>query len=321
MINVLIVPAGSGMAIAAIQALKKTKDIRIVTADSNKLSPGLHLSQKGYLIPLFKEPNFYNSLFNIIDKEKIDVVIPAYDTILHEFSEKNEEFEKHGTKLLLSSPEAISATRDKWITYQKLKDQVSFPISFIQKEDIDIDYPLHIKPRDGSGSINTFKIENEEELDFYLKKVPNPIIQEFLPGKEYTVDCLANNKGELMVNIARERIETKAGISTKGLIVNNNKINEIAKTISQLIKFYGPFFFQVKEDKFGNPKVMEINPRISGTMSLSSYSGVNIHELAIRQCMNQHFTIPEIKYGIYISRYLQDLYFDEKDFNIQKEGQ
>ncbi|MGZ7135988.1 MAG: ATP-grasp domain-containing protein [Methanobacterium sp.] len=315
--NIFILPAGSGMAIAAIKALNHDKKIRIISADMNKLAAGLYISDKGYLIPPFNDQLFYTEIEKIIEKEDIDVVIPALDTILQDFSNKKQYFNELGTKIMISEPNSIGIGLDKWKTYKKMKDIIPIPRSFIHVEDVDVDFPLLIKPRDGSGSENVFKIDDVEELNFFFKRVPNPIIQEYLSGNEYTVDCLADNYGNLLISIPRKRIETKAGISVKSQIVKYRELDNIAKKIAENIKFSGPFFFQVKEDDYGNPKLIEINPRISGTMSHSSHSGANLHKLAIQLLMKEKIKIPKINYGTYLTRYWEEIYLD---YNSMKDN-
>lgn len=310
--NILIIPAGSGMAIAAIKAMRADKNLKIISADVNKLAPGLYLSDKGYLIQPFDSDSFYPQLESIIKKERIDVVIPALDPILLDFSRKKEYFEGLGTKVMVSDNETIEIGRDKWKTYQRLNDVISIPKSFIKIDDVDVGYPLFIKPRGGSGSEDTFKIRSQEELNFFFNRIHKPIIQEYLCGKEYTIDCLADGESNLLLSIVRERIETKAGISVKGEIIKNEKLDEMAKDIAKNLKFTGPFFFQAKDDTNGEPKLMEINPRISGTMSLSSHSGANIHTLAVRLLMGEKVNIPKINHGIYLTRYWEEIYLDNE---------
>jgi len=303
------------MAIAAIKSLKKYPEISIVGADSNKLAAGLYLCHKKYVVPEFNDDYFWDEIKHLIKKEDINVIIPALDHLLLPIAQKKEELESIGVKVLISDEETIEITRDKWRTYRKLKDVIPFPKSFIKKEDIDIDYPLIIKPRGGSGSIDVHKINSREELEFFFKRVHNPIIQDFLSGEEYTVDCLSGHNGGLLVSIPRIRIETKAGISVKGKIIKNELLDEMAQKIANNISLNGPFFFQVKEDEKNVPRLTEINSRISGTMSLSNTAGPNIHALSIKMCMGEKLKIPEIKYDTYITRYWEDIYLTEGDLD------
>jgi carbamoyl-phosphate synthase large subunit len=302
------------MAIAAIQMLNQIEDIKTVALDANPLAAGLYLANKGYIVPPFNDSKFFLKLQSIIEKENIDVILPALDTILLEFARNKKRLEKIGTKVIISNEESIIITRDKWKTYKALYAKIPLPKSYIRLKDITIDFPLFIKPRDGSGSINIYKINDREDLNFFFKKVKNPIIQEYLHGKEYTVDCLTDINGKLLISIKRERIETKAGISVKGKIIQNQKLDNMAHKIAENIFFQGPFFFQAKEDDNGEPKLTEINARISGTMSLSSASGVNIHNLAVRLFMGENVQIPKIKTNLYITRYWNDIFVTKKDF-------
>lgn len=310
--RVLLVPSGSAMAVAANHALRRYKGFKIIGADSNKLAAGMYLCDEGYTVPKFKDKNFFPAIKKIAKKEKIDVIFPCLDPVLYDFSKRKREFEEIGSKVIVSDPESISICRDKWKTMKKLKDKIPLPESCIKKEDVK-SYPVFIKPRDGSGSKHIYKINSKEELDALYDKVPKPIIQEFLAGKEYSIDCLCDKDGKLLACVPQERIDSRSGVATQGKIVKNKKLREIAEKISETIKFSGPFFFQTIEDDKGVPKLTEINPRIAGIMSLSSNSGVNIHALAVKIFMGEEVSIPKINYDIYMTRYLSDIFLKDED--------
>ena len=309
-IKILIVPAGSRMSIPVIKFLKKDKWIKVVSADINKLAAGLYLSDKAYLIsPFSREKKFFSDLKKIILKEKIDILIPGLDPLLVKFSKNQSYFQKLRVKVIISPLKTILITRDKWKTYQALKDVIPMPKSFLRKNDVDISFPLFIKPRGGSGSIDVFKTRNKAELEFYFSKIISPIIQDYLEGKEYTVYCLVNMEGRLLFSIVRERLETKAGVSVIGRVVKHKKIEDIALKISKKLKFQGPFFFQVKEKK-GIPYVTEINARFGGGMPLSCAAGPNIYLLSVKLFMGKRLTIPKIKRNIYFTRFDNEIYLN-----------
>lgn len=312
-IKILVVPAGSRIAVGIIKFLSQEKNIEVLSADVDKLAPGLYFSKKGYLIaPFSEEKKFWGDLKNIILKEKIEIVIPALDPLLIKFAKSQKFFDNLGVRTLMSSPQTIFLTRDKWETYRALQAAVPLPKSFISKEKIDIGFPLFIKPRDGSGSINAFKVNSEEELNFYWQRIKNPIVQEYLEGREYTVDCLADMDGRLILCIPRIRLDTKAGVSIKGKVVKSKEIVAMAEKITKKIKFRGPFFFQVKE-KGGILKIVELNPRFGGGMPLSATAGPNIYLLALKLFLGEKIRkIPPIKYGLYFTRFEEEIYLDEK---------
>ena len=106
-IKVLIIPAGSRIALGVIKFLKKEKNKKVISADIDKLAPGLYLSDKGYLISPFTNKKFWKDLERIIKKEKIDIVIPSLDPLLFLFAKNRIFFEDLKTKVLISLSETI----------------------------------------------------------------------------------------------------------------------------------------------------------------------------------------------------------------------
>jgi len=312
--KVLIAPAGSGMAITAIKSLKRDSNIEIIVADSNHLAPALNMGLKSYTIPLLEDERFFPVLEQIIESESIDVFIPCLDPFLIPVAKNRDRLEALGTKVMISPVESIELSRDKWEMYRKLRGKIPLPASWIDRKDAQSKgYPLFIKPRDGSGSIDAYRIDTAEELEFYYRKVRNPIIQEYLPGREYTVDCLADLEGNLTVSSPRERIKTKAGICTISRTVRNSILEEIALKITEEVRITGPFFFQAKEDINGTPKVTELNIRLSGTMVLTTEAGANIPLIATKILLGEKIDkAPEVKEGIYLTRFWEEVYFSEE---------
>ena len=279
----------------------------------NRLAAGMYLADAAYMIPLLDHPAFFDLLFDIITKESVDVVIPALDPFLIPFAERREDIEGCGARLLLSPTRSLRITRDKWVTYSHLKEHIPVPKSWIEKEAIDMPFPLFIKPRAGSGSVDAKRLDNAKELDYYFRHIELPIVQDLLPGVEYTVDCLADTSGRLQASIPRKRLDVSNGVCTKSQIIASDQLDNMAAKVSSLVRFSGPFFFQAIEDAQGIPRLTEINPRISGTMSLSSASGWNIHVNAVRMLLGKPMVDSAIKLGIYVTRYWKDIYLDDGD--------
>jgi len=326
--KVLIAPVGSGMAMSALRSLSVEGGPEIIVADSDPLAPGLHIGLRSYVIPTIDDEAFFSSLEKIIRTENVNVFIPCLDPFLIPVARNRAFFEKLGVKVMISPAESLVLSRDKWKTYIGLKDKIPMPESWINPDEIPDDrYPLFIKPRDGSGSINAYRVDSKEELSFYMKKHRNMIVQEYLPGREFTVDCLTDENGKLLISSPRERIKTKAGICTISRTVEYPELDEIASRIVDEVAITGPFFFQAKEDREGNPKVTELNIRLAGTMSLSTAAGVNIPLLAIKILLGEKIqTKPRPKRGVYLMRFWNeiflnsgnDLRFDETEKPVEQ---
>ena len=315
-VNVLVTPAGSGMAVVAIKALLQDHNIKVVAADMNCFAAGLFLAHKGYIVPPIHSKSFFSTIEKIVRKENIQAILPCLDTFLLPFCEKGKELEKIGVKIILSPCETIRICRDKWLLYKRLHETIPMPLSAIlyNSSNLKLKFPIIVKPRAGSGSKHVFIAKNEEELNMYMRKVPDPIIQEYILGEEYTVDMLVDKDHKPLVIVPRKRLEIKAGISVKGIIQMNEEIIDIGRKLCNLLRFFGPVNFQVVlDERDGLPKLTEINPRIAGGMSLTIAAGVNIPLLSVYLALGKKVAIRTVRDGLCMSRYYEEIIFTSED--------
>lgn len=272
--RVLIVPVGTETALEICKSLADDPDLEIFGADTDPLNAGFCLLQHSVLTPSIEDKEFFTFLEKFIESKGIDLVFPTHDWFLMPFAERK----KIGrADLVVPDIHTVGITGSKELTYRFLKDSIPVPKVY-PTSDIPLsrEFPLFVKPKRGRGSIQAFKVDNEAQLNLYLSVVEGPLLMEYLPGREYTVDCLCDLAGRLLVVSIRERIKIKGGISMIARIVENQEIQETAERIAEKLRFKGGWFFQVREDKSGVPRLLEINVRIAGTMCLSRMAGVNI---------------------------------------------
>ena len=107
--------------------------------------------------------------------------------------------------------------------------------------------------------------------------------------------------------------------SFEASIQKNKKIEIMCKKIIKELKLTSNVHIQFKNSKNKVPKLIEINPRIGGTIILPSISGINLPYLAIKQCLNEK--IPSIKTSksTQMIRYTKELFLkNSKFFEIDK---
>jgi len=179
---------------------------------------------------------------------------------------------------------------------------------FKQEELREDDLPVFLKPEVGQGSKGTHLAEKMEDLEYYVGRESGLLILEYLPGKEYTIDCFTNNKGELIFCEARERIRVQNGISVRTETVNIDELKVMAEKINQSMEFRGVWFFQAKMDKNNKPTLLEVAPRMAGTMALVRSKGVNLALLSLFDAMGYEVSIDENDYNIEIDRALDNKY-------------
>ena len=147
---------------------------------------------------------------------------------------------------------------------------------------------------------------NKLKLKEYLKNFKydkNFFVEEYIDGKEYTVDCIYSIKNELIFTLIRERV-IKSSLSIVGKIVEDKKIYDFVKKLSDKLKFIGNVNIQVIVNKKGKIFLTDINPRISGSIIFSIKAGFNPFLYAQKVLNKKKILIPKkIKYGKTYYRY------------------
>lgn len=264
-------------------ALVLNKEMKIYGADMTGTAPALVYCDCVRRVVAMTSPEYIDNLLSICKKDKINLVIPTIDTDLLVLSENKERFERIGTKVMISSPDMIRICRDKNDTSHFFLDcGLSAPTTVNDWEKYELGYPAFIKPKDGSSSINAYKVENTEELVTYAERVENYIVQPFVSGHEYTIDIFCDWYGEPISIVPRERIQVRAGEVLKTRIELDSKMIEEGKILCSIFKPCGPMTVQLIRDDQGIDWFIEINPRFGGGAPLSMKAGARSAEAILK---------------------------------------
>ncbi|MCX7879307.1 MAG: ATP-grasp domain-containing protein [Ignavibacteria bacterium] len=314
-VNVLITSAGVATAVNLIYALRSSKKYQftIVAVDMNQYSAGLYLSDKWYLVPQINDPNYIPKILELCKKHNIYILFPLFSKEIIIFSKNLKLFEDEKINILIPSPDIIDICDNKLNFYKFLKNNNFLFPEIIDTKTLDenFTFPLLIKPISGSSTKNVYKIEDYLDLNYYTQKYKNSIIQKFISGTEYTVDCLAI-KGETIVAIPRIRILVKDGKSIVGKTVKKNNLMEIARELIKKINFNGPCNIQMIEDANKNIYIIEMNPRFAaGGLTLSVKSGANIPEMIVEYFMGEKLEpIKDFEDELIMIRYFSDIFLE-----------
>ncbi len=267
--KILIFPSTSNIALEIVNALKYETSFELILASSlPEISP--------YYLPNINSDNFKIELKKFINNYSIDIIFPAHDLFLDWLADNWGNIQ---ADIVSDYPEQIRKYRSKLQTYIFLRNKVRTPeiISKFKNNK----YPIFVKPDKGYGSKNVFLIKNSYEYE-NIPKDNDFLFLEFLPGKEYTVDCISNREGKLIDFVIRERIFIQSGIARITKIIKDRKdIENFVTRVAELTKLRGAWFLQVKDDNYNIPCLLEIGPRISGNMTLMRANGINTSLLSI----------------------------------------
>jgi len=275
---VAVFPAGSEIGLEIHNALRFVKDISLYgfTSTSDHSS---HVYKNTIIgLPYLGNDALLDTLQSEIERLDIHYIFPAHDDATV-FLSKNAG--KLSAKIVSPDENACKICRSKSLTFKTLKKFSFVPKVFSPEILGKKDFPVFIKPDQGQGSVGARKISSNDEL-LQVDCIDKFVICEYLQGKEYTVDCLTDANGDVLVSRHRERKRVKAGISVaSGCLPESSKVRLIAETISKKLNMKGAWFFQLKENSDGRFVLMEVAARIAGTMGMYRNLGINFPLLSL----------------------------------------
>ena len=289
--KILISCANGEISYELISFLKKK--YYVIGIDNNKLGLAKKICDKFFVSPKGKSKKF-PKFINKISKN-VDAIFLFADEEILNISKNINKFENLKKKILISDYKTISICNDKKKLEVKLGKLVNFPALKKSKE-------VLIKPKIGRGSKNIIILKDQNIIKSF-KNNNKYLVQEFIEGKEFTTDCFFKKNGVLHQLISRERI-VKKNVSIIGKTVKDKNIISIVKKISNYLKFKGSVNFQFikKNNKY---YLLEINPRISGSIIFSIRSKFDIIKYNINHLKNLKLKINKINYNKIYFRYYQ----------------
>ncbi|HHY39214.1 MAG TPA: ATP-grasp domain-containing protein [Clostridia bacterium] len=294
-------------------------------------------------------PRFVDEVLNIARLERVSVIIPCSTMELENLSKASSRFAKDGIKIAVSELEGLQIANNKARLYEELlKTEVRdivpryervFSPSALASISQKLGYPerkVCVKPAFGKGSrgyrvldgsADRFVQYINEKPDSTLTtlpdllsvvdghQLPELLVMEYLPGDEWSVDVLAQH-GQALIVIPRRRNVTSKGIAIDSTIEENKELIQLARDIVQLLGLSFCINIQFRYDMAGKPKVLEINPRVSGTIVAATAAGVNLPYLCVKLCLGEEFEVPTPQWGTRLLRYWEDIAIDAEGRRI-----
>jgi len=180
--KILVTTAASGVGQSAVDSLLQSGKYRIIGCG---IDSGVYV--KGscndfVIVPSFNHSTYLDKIEEIVNKYKIDLIIPGYDYELLLFANNIERFNKIGVEVIVSKPDLIEISRDKYLWYKFFSEKgcnivSTFRLSEFKKNINDNIFPAIVKPTGGSASQGIYIVHNKSELE---KLNDDDIIQPYL---------------------------------------------------------------------------------------------------------------------------------------------
>jgi carbamoyl-phosphate synthase large subunit len=289
---------------------------RVIVTDVNPLSPAVHMADRAYRVPMSSDPGYLDAIASICAAEHVRLVVPTIDDELPIFGAARRTFRDRGV-LVACSPEPVnSLCNDKYATCTHLRAAGVSAARSQLPADVrpDQPLPLFIKPRSGRGAVGAFAVRTRRELEFFLDYVPDPIVQEYLEGPEFTIDVLCDFDARPLAIVPRERVVVRAGVIDRGRTVNDLSLIDLAQAACAAIPFLGPINIQCRM-RHGEPVIFEINPRFSGGIPLTIRAGADVPQMLLRLALGRRVDaqIGAFRDGLWMTSYESSIFLESAD--------
>ena len=292
----------------------------VIVTDVNPLSPAVHVADRSYRVPMATDADYLPEVLALCQAENIRLVVPTIDDELPLFGAAVAEFRTIGAFMACSSEETAIVCNDKVETCRRLRAAgVPAAASYLPAElPADLHSRLFIKPRVGRGAVGAFAIHSRRELDFFLSYVPDPVVQEYLDGPEFTIDVMCNLNGTPVSIVPRERVVIRAGVIDRGRTVNDPQLIALATQACAAMPFVGALNIQCRM-RDGQPVIFEINPRFSGGIPLTIQAGADFPQMLIKLALGRQVApaIGEFKDDLWMTSFESSFFLDGSDLQSQ----
>lgn len=277
-----------------------------------------------YSIPPAREDSddYAQDLVELLKAHPYDMILPFGNDANHAVNRAQDELRKY-TRLLTPSRRAHEIAYDKQATAQHCRAVgIDAPITFFDYDEADLPaiantlrYPVVIKARSGSGVKAGLRYAaNQSELLAKYRELSsliharedvqyaNPIIQEFIPGYVHDA-CLLMENGKTLAILTQTRqlmYPITGGVGAINYTTHDPQLKAAAIRLMESLDWTGPAQVEFKYDQRDKKyKLVEINPKLWGTLDLSIQSGVSFPVLIRDLLMGEKVSQPAYEAGNY----------------------
>lgn len=279
--NILISSAGRRVSLvrAFQKELKKIfPQAKVFASDANPiLSAACQVADGHFKVPLQSDPTYFDVLIKNCIAHDIKLMVPTIDAELLPLAKNKKRLLELGIMPVISAEDFVGKCRDKREIHTFLEAKEVAVAEEYSKSDYKL--PMFIKPTDGSRSIDTYLIRNEDDLIPYHFENEKLMFLEYIDHDlhdEFTCDLYYDKENKLKCVVPRKRIEVRDGEVYKALTVKNHLVDYIKTHLGQIAGAVGCLTAQFFVHKTkSNVYAIEINPRFGGGYPLSYLAGAN----------------------------------------------
>lgn len=320
------------------------RNIKVIGIDMTSDPSAKFMVDRFYQVPAASDSNFCDIVLDICREEKVDVYFPNVSAEVEAVVARKEEFDKLGVHLSVSNMESVTVSNNKLHTYQALeKAGIPVPRYYAVHSVEDFiegmkfmgypEKPVCIKIVNGSGSRGVRIIDaNKSRYEIFAHEKPNSfftsyddmlailesadkleemMLVECMHNPEFTVDLLAKN-GSVVYEVGRENVVSLMSIAQETVVKYDELAYKIAADVVKLLNMDGNVGFDFMRNDKNEAVLMDINPRITATVSVIAAAGINLIYLRVKQLLGEVLPNVEPVYGTRLRRRYDEMFTTPK---------
>lgn len=321
MSNILLFGGFVQVLSAAASLKKRGHQVFVAVKDDNVAKRSRFIDQYLNWNDILNAQNAEKEILGIIEKWRIDVVIPMEDEYAACLSQVKPAIEnKSSCRCAVMDWDVFNMVSDKSALLEFCKRH---DIGHPQTEQIRNDYeavgkqvgfPALIKPNHSEGSKGIMLVNNLEELKQHapgiIAQYGECTLQEYIENDHYYNLMIYRTKdgkfsNHVIIKILRY-YPVKGGSSCFAVSVDDDKMVDMCKRLLDALHWVGMADFDILEKGTGDYRIIEINPRVPASLRGAEMSGVNFPEIIISDSLGK----PIPHYAYITGKYLRFLGLD-----------
>jgi len=267
---------------------------KLIATEITSASPAFHVADTGVIVPRVGKLDYIDALLEAVREYRVGLLVPLTDLDLRSLARHKQSFAELGCDVMVGSEDTILLCRDKARFNRSLEAAGLASIHTCTLAEF-LDgpfYPCFVKPIRGSAGVGTGKISNSNELKAHVATFGELLlVQEYVSGREYTIDVYRSRSGEVKCVVPRQRLAVRSGEVEKGVTVRDDTLIESTIRLANVLEdLCGVFCCQCRRGENGPPRFFEVNPRFGGGAPLSIAAGANLPLYLLQDVLSQPIT-------------------------------
>ncbi len=315
--RILLTGAGGPSAISVWKSLDGAHELHM--ADMDPCASGLYLvpPERRLLLPRGDAPGFPAHVLEVCRERAIELVISTVDAELIPLARTHADFAARGVQLPLAPVPCLELCRDKHALLTALAPAVAVPATRLLTAEVARapgPLPQFVKPRLGAGSRGAMVVDSATQLAV-LPQDGSILLQEWLPGEEYSVDVYVRSGGQVIAAVPRERMKTDSGIAVAARTRDLPDVIDAAVAAASAAGVRYVANVQLRRARDGRCKLLEINPRFPGTLPLTAAAGVDLPKLLVADVNGEPLPEGRLPFKeIMVVRYWAEHFLDPREW-------